>query len=70
MIEPMRSGRDGVTSDLDKWAKETAQMIIWGLLREEGWELPGDSDEEITTDRLVQALKDAVVQRLTEEPAP
>lgn len=55
--------------ELDVWAKETAQMIIWGLLREEGWELPGyTNDEELTTRCLIEALKKAVREFRRREP--
>lgn len=48
--------KTAVPSDI----KEMATMIIMGLLREEGWELPETNDEELTTHRLELALLDAV----------
>ena len=43
--------------------KEMATMIIMGLLREEGWELPETNDEEITTRRLERKLYDAIHEK-------
>lgn len=40
--------------------KRMAQTVITGLLREEGWELPGTDDEEVTTIWLQDELLDAV----------
>lgn len=55
----MATGMDFKTTIIPDHIKEVASEIITGLLREEGWELPGTSDEERTTHGLELRLLEA-----------
>lgn len=60
------TNRSGRSTEVPDDIRQMAVMIITGLLREEGWELPDTSDEEITTRRLELALWAAVNKLVAE----